>query len=91
VLTTPRNDIATKTEFNRRPIQYLPEALIRRHELLVGVKIRTKDYLQIRDLINKEAAAVFDKERSELRVKAKAQILWLQNENVRGIHEAMAD
>jgi len=30
-------------------------------------------------LINKEAVAVFNEERSELRVKAKAQILRLQN------------
>jgi len=50
-------------------------------ELLVSVKIRTKGDLQIRDLINKEAVAVFNEERSELRVKAKAQILRLQNEN----------
>lgn len=50
-------------------------------ELLVGVKMRTKDDLQIRDLINKEAVAVFNEERSELRMKAKTQILKLQNEN----------
>lgn len=50
-------------------------------ELLVGVKKRTKDDLQIRDLLNKKAIAVFNEDHSELRTKAKTLILKIQNEN----------
>ncbi|KAL7726617.1 hypothetical protein ACLKA6_010482 [Drosophila palustris] len=50
-------------------------------EMLVGVKMRTKEHLEIRDLINKEAVRVFNDERSDLRAKAKAQIVKLQSEN----------
>ncbi|KAM8708298.1 hypothetical protein ACLKA7_015293 [Drosophila subpalustris] len=50
-------------------------------EMLVGVKMRTKEDLEIRDLINKEAVRVFNDERSDLRAKAKAQIVKLQSEN----------
>ncbi|KAM8701704.1 hypothetical protein ACLKA7_011559 [Drosophila subpalustris] len=50
-------------------------------EMLVGVKMRTKEDLEIRDLINKEAVRVFNDERSDLRAKDKAQIVKLQSEN----------
>ncbi|XP_058985239.1 uncharacterized protein LOC131805713 [Musca domestica] len=52
-------------------------------ELLVGIKMRTKDDVKIKELIEEEFMRAYDEDRNELRQKAKQQILDVQAENVR--------
>ncbi|KAL7729923.1 hypothetical protein ACLKA6_009235 [Drosophila palustris] len=50
-------------------------------ELLVGIKMRTKDDIQIKELIHEEMVQSFNDNRDELRKNAKQQILKVQEEN----------
>lgn len=50
-------------------------------EMLVGTKMKTKDDIQLKELIERELAADYDDQRSELRRAAKQQILEVQAEN----------
>lgn len=50
-------------------------------ELLVGIKMRTKNDHHIRQLVEDDIVASFDDEREAMRKAAKEQILKIQNEN----------
>ncbi|KAJ8982413.1 hypothetical protein NQ317_017215 [Molorchus minor] len=50
-------------------------------EVLTGVKMRTKEEVRIKELIEQEAIAQFDNQREQLRLESKKQILKVQDEN----------
>lgn len=50
-------------------------------EVLLGVKMRTKEDVQIKEILEKEAIQVFNEYREELRNNSKQQILKVQEEN----------
>ncbi|XP_072397163.1 uncharacterized protein [Diabrotica undecimpunctata] len=53
-------------------------------EVLVGVKMKNKDDIRIRELIEEEVIKIYDEERKELRERCKEQICKVQAENKKG-------
>lgn len=50
-------------------------------ELLTGVKMKLKDYLIVKDALEKEFLLHFEQNRNQLQAQAKKQILKVQDEN----------
>uniref|UniRef100_A0A6P7GZH6 Uncharacterized protein LOC114348422 n=1 Tax=Diabrotica virgifera virgifera TaxID=50390 RepID=A0A6P7GZH6_DIAVI len=53
-------------------------------EVLVGVKMKNKEDIRIRELIEEEAIKIYDEDRKELRERCKEQIYNVQAENKKG-------
>ncbi|XP_037806852.1 uncharacterized protein LOC119600595 isoform X1 [Lucilia sericata] len=52
-------------------------------EMLIGTKMKTKDDIQLKELVEKELVADYDEQRNEIRRAAKQQLLEVQAENKR--------